>query len=187
MYLQTSKDKVMTRTIAVLAADGTEEIELTSPVQALEKAGAQITVISLEQGEFQAVKGDIYPSNKLTADLAIAEAVPDEYDALLLPGGVFSPDKLRANDKAVRFVAAIASSGKPIAAICHGAQTLIETGALKGRTVTSWPAIKTDLRNAGANWVDEAVVIDGPFVFSRSPDDLNAFNVAIIKHFGLSS
>lgn len=177
----------MTRKIAVLATDGTEEIELTSPVQALEKAGAEITIISLERGAFQAVKGDIYPSNKLTADLAVGEATPEDYDALLLPGGVFSPDKLRANEGAVRFVVAIASSGKPIAAICHGAQTLIETGALKGRTVTSWPAIKTDLKNAGANWVDEEVVIDGPFVFSRSPDDLGAFNAAIIKHFGLSS
>ncbi|CAI9122167.1 type 1 glutamine amidotransferase domain-containing protein [Brytella acorum] len=177
----------MTRKIAVLAADGTEEIELTSPVQALEKSGAEITVISLERGEFQAVKGDIYPSRKFTADLAVGEAAPADYDALLLPGGVFSPDKLRANDAAVRFVAAIASSGKPIAAICHGAQTLIETGMLKGRTVTSWPAIKTDLKNAGAKWVDDEVVIDGPFVFSRSPDDLSAFNAAIIKHFGVSS
>lgn len=176
----------MTKKVAVLATDGTEEIELISPVQALKDAGAEITIISLERGEFQAVKGDIYPSNRLIADIAVTEAKPDDYDALLLPGGVASPDTLRVNDAAVQFVEAIVSSGKPVAAICHGAQTLIEAGALQGRTVTSWPAIKTDLKNAGANWVDKAVVTDGPFVFSRCPDDLDAFNPAIVKHFGLS-
>lgn len=176
----------MTKKIAVLATNGTEEIELTSPVQALKDAGAEVTIISLERGGFQAVKGDIYPSSKLMADIAVAEAGPDDYDALLLPGGVASPDRLRVNEAALQFVRTIVSAGKPVAAICHGAQTLIETGVLQGRTVTSWPAIKTDLKNAGANWVDEAVVTDGLFVFSRCPNDLRAFNPAIVKHFGLS-
>ncbi|GBR06273.1 type 1 glutamine amidotransferase domain-containing protein [Acetobacter oeni] len=176
----------MTRKVAVLATDGTEEIELTSPVAALKKAGAEVVIISLEKGEFQAVKGDIYPSRKLSADIAIKDASAGDYDALLLPGGVASPDKLRINEAAVKFVRDIIDAGKPVAAICHGAQTLIETGALRGKTVTSWPAIRTDLKNAGANWVDEVVVTDGQFVFSRCPDDLEAFNPAAIKHFGIS-
>ncbi len=176
----------MTRKIAVLAADGTEEIELTSPVDALRKAGAEVVVISLEKGEFQAVKGDIYPSGKLKADLAVKDASAGDYDALLLPGGVASPDKLRVDETAVRFVRDMIDAGKPVAVICHGSQTLIETGALRGKTVTSWPAIKTDLKNAGANWVDQAVVTDGQFLFSRCPDDLEKFNPATIRHFGIS-
>ena len=173
--------------IAVLAADGTEEIELTSPVAALRDAGADITILSLEKGEFQAVKGDIYPSNKITADLAVADAKAGDYDALLLPGGVFSPDKLRADPTAVGFIGDVVKAGKPVATICHGSQTLIEAGVLKGRTVTSWPAIRTDLINAGATWVDREVVVDGPFLFSRSPDDLDAFNTALVTHFGVTA
>ena len=173
--------------IAVLAAAGTEEIELTSPVAALRDAGAEVTILSLEKGEFQAVKGDIYPSNKITADLAVGDAKVADYDALLLPGGVFSPDTLRVDPTAVGFVGAVVTAGKPVATICHGSQTLIETGALKGRTVTSWPAIRTDLVNAGATWVDEEVVVDGQFLFSRSPKDLDAFNSAIVTHFGIAA
>ncbi|NHO32922.1 type 1 glutamine amidotransferase domain-containing protein [Acetobacter fallax] len=176
----------MTRKIAVLATDGTEEIELTSPVEALKKAGAEIIVISLEKGEFQAVKSDIYPSGKLKADLAVKDAVASDYDALLLPGGVASPDKLRVNETAVQFVRDIIDAGKPVATICHGSQTLIETGALRGLTVTSWPAIRTDLKNAGATWVDQPVVTDGQFLFSRCPDDLDAFNPATITHFRIT-
>jgi len=172
----------MTR-IAVLAADGTEEIELTSPVAALREAGAEITVVSLKPGEFQAVHGDIFPSRKLMADVSVQDVGVEAFDALLLPGGTASPDKLRSDAGAVAFVKGFVTAGKPIAAICHGAQTLIETGGLKGRTMTSWPAIQMDLKNAGAKWVDEEVVIDGQFLFSRCPDDLPAFNKAIVTHF----
>lgn len=162
--------------VAALATDGLEEIELTGPQEALEKAGATVTVISLKAGEFQAVNKDIYPSNKIRADLAIADAKAEDYDALLLPGGLASPDALRMNKDVVAFARAFVKANKPIAAICHGAQTLIEVNELKGRTVTSWPAIRTDLENAGASWVDNEVVVDGPYVFSRCPDDIPAFN-----------
>ncbi|AAW61453.1 type 1 glutamine amidotransferase domain-containing protein [Gluconobacter oxydans] len=172
--------------VAALATDGLEEIELTGPQEALEKAGATVTVISLKAGEFQAVNKDIYPSNKIRADLAIADAKVEDYDALLLPGGLASPDALRMNKDVVAFARAFVKANKPIAAICHGAQTLIEVNELKGRTVTSWPAIRTDLENAGASWVDNEVVVDGPYVFSRCPDDIPAFNKAIIKHFKLA-
>ncbi|AHK71706.1 peptidase C56 [Gluconobacter oxydans] len=172
--------------VAALATDGLEEIELTGPQEALEKAGATVTVISLKAGEFQAVNKDIYPSNKIRADLAIADAKAEDYDALLLPGGLASPDALRMNKDVVAFARAFVKANKPIAAICHGAQTLIEVNELKGRTVTSWPAIRTDLENAGATWVDNEVVVDGPYVFSRCPDDIPAFNKAIIKHFKLA-
>ncbi|MFT8345501.1 type 1 glutamine amidotransferase domain-containing protein [Gluconobacter oxydans] len=172
--------------VAALATDGLEEIELTGPQEALEKAGATVTVISLKAGEFQAVNKDIYPSNKIRADLAIADAKAEDYDALLLPGGLASPDALRMNKDVVAFARAFVKANKPIAAICHGAQTLIEVNELKGRTVTSWPAIRTDLENAGATWVDNEVVVDGPYVFSRCPDDIPAFNKTIIKHFKLA-
>lgn len=172
--------------VAALATDGLEEIELTGPQDALEKAGATVTVISLKAGEFQAVNKDIYPSRKIRADLAIADARAEDYDALLLPGGLASPDALRLNRDVVAFVKAFVKANKPIAAICHGAQTLIEVGELKGRTVTSWPAIRTDLENAGANWVDNEVVVDGPYVFSRCPNDIPAFNRAVVKHFKLA-
>lgn len=172
--------------VAALATDGLEEIELTGPQEALEKAGATVTVISLKAGEFQAVNKDIYPSNKIRADLAIADAKAEDYDALLLPGGLASPDALRMNKDVVAFARAFVKAGKPIAAICHGAQTLIEVNELRGRTVTSWPAIRTDLENAGATWVDNEVVVDGPYVFSRCPDDIPAFNKAIIKHFKIA-
>jgi len=172
--------------VAALATDGLEEIELTGPQEALEKAGATVTVISLKAGEFQAVNKDIYPSNKIRADLAIADAKAEDYDALLLPGGLASPDALRMNRDVVAFARAFVKANKPIAAICHGAQTLIEVNELKGRTVTSWPAIRTDLENAGASWVDNEVVVDGPYVFSRCPDDIPAFNKAMLKHFKLA-
>ena len=172
--------------VAALATDGLEEIELTGPQEALENAGATVTVISLKAGEFQAVNKDIYPSNKIRADVAIADAKAEDYDALLLPGGLASPDALRMNKDVVAFARAFVKANKPIAAICHGAQTLIEVNELKGRTVTSWPAIRTDLENAGASWVDNEVVVDGPYVFSRCPDDIPAFNKAIIKHFKLA-
>ncbi|MQR98619.1 type 1 glutamine amidotransferase domain-containing protein [Gluconobacter aidae] len=172
--------------VAALATDGLEEVELTGPQDALEKAGATVTVISLKAGEFQAVNKDIYPSRKIRADLAIADAKAEDYDALLLPGGLASPDALRMNRDVVTFAKAFVKANKPIAAICHGAQTLIEVNELKGRTVTSWPAIRTDLENAGATWVDNEVVVDGPYVFSRCPDDIPAFNKAIIKHFKLA-
>lgn len=172
--------------VAALATDGLEEIELTAPRAALEKAGATVTIISLRAGEFQAVNKDIYPSHNIRADLAIVGANPSDYDALLLPGGLASPDALRMNKDVVAFVRAFVKANKPIAAICHGVQTLIEVNELKGRTVTSCPAIRTDLENAGATWVDSDVVVDGPYVFSRCPADIPAFNKAMLKHFKLS-
>ena len=155
--------------VAALATDGLEEIELTGPQEALEKAGATVTVISLKAGEFQAVNKDIYPSNKIRADLAIADAKAEDYDALLLPGGLASPDALRMNKAVVAFARAVGTANQPIAARGPGA-----------------PPMRTDLENAGASWVDNEVVVDGAYVFSRCPDDIPAFNKTIIKHFKLA-
>ena len=172
--------------VAVLATDGLEEIELTASRAALEKAGATVTIISLKGGEFQAVNNGINTSHSIRADLSIADAKAGDYDALLLPGGPVSSDALRLNREVVAFTKAFVKANKPIAAICHGVQTLIEVNQLKGRTVTSWPAIRRDLENAGAIWVDHDVVVDGPYVFSRCPVDIPAFNKAMLRHFRLA-
>jgi protease I len=170
--------------IAILATDGFEQVELLEPRKALDAAGAQTEVISPDSVQ---TKGKIKGWNHtdwgetVKVDKTLDSAHADDYDALVLPGGVMNPDHLRMDPKAVRFVQQFVSAGKTIAAICHGSWTLIETGALKGRTVTSWPSLKTDLKNAGANWVDKEVVTDGQFVFSRKPDDLPAFNRALIE------
>ncbi|OYV38393.1 MAG: peptidase C56 [Rhodospirillales bacterium 20-64-7] len=179
---------IKTRKIAVLATDGFEQAELTEPVKALRAEGAQVTIISPKPGEIQGMimhdKGD-----KTKVELALSQARPAEFDALVLPGGVANPDALRVNREAVAFVKHFVSAGKPIAAICHGPWTLVETEALKGRKVTSWPSLKTDLKNAGADWVDQEVVVDGNFVFSRKPDDIPAFNrefIAMLKQDNLA-
>jgi protease I len=168
--------------IAFLATDGVEQVELTEPRQAVEAAGAETELISLEQGEFQGFnhldKGDTF-----TADKAVADADASDYDGLVLPGGVANPDFLRADEDAVGFVRAFFEQGKPVGAICHGPWTLIDAGVVEGRTITSWPSLKTDLRNAGANWVDEEVHVDAGLVSSRKPDDLPAFNAKIIEEF----
>lgn len=168
--------------VAVLVADGFEQVELTQPVDALKQAGAKISIVSPAKGKVKGWNhtqwGDEFP-----VDLAVDSAEGENFDALLLPGGVMNPDKLRDNRRAVAFVKSFVESGKPIAAICHGPWTLVEAGAVKGRKMTSYSSIKSDLINAGANWVDEAVVVDEGIVTSRKPDDIPAFNKKMIEEF----
>jgi protease I len=169
--------------VAILVTDGFEQAELTGPREALDDAGAKTFIVSPKPGEVQGWKhyehADTFP-----VEFLLDEADPQDFDALLLPGGVANPDQLRMNPKAVEFVRGFFDAGKPVAAICHGPWTLIEAGAVKGRTMTSWPSIKTDLINAGANWVDEEVVVDNGLVTSRKPDDIPAFNQKMIEEFG---
>ena len=174
---------VNNRKIAVLATDGVEQVELTEPVQALRQAGAVVTVVSPKEGTIQGMNHDT-PGDRLKVDATLAAIDPDAFDALLLPGGVANPDTLRADDAAVAFVRHFVDQHKPIAAICHGPWTLIETGFVKGRRVTSWPSLRTDLRNAGAEWVDQEVVVDRGLVTSRKPDDLPAFIRETLALFG---
>ena len=166
--------------IALVTENGFEEVELTSPKQALEEAGAEVDIVSPQKSKVKAWDHDHW-SIELKVDKHINDAAEKDYDALVLPGGVLNPDKLRTNEKVVAFVKDFLESGKPVAAICHGPQTLIETSLLEGRTVTSYPAIKTDLINAGADWVDREVVVDNGLVTSRSPKDLEAFNEKMIE------
>ena len=163
------------RRVAILATDGVERVELTEPLRALKEAGMDVAVVSLKLGEIQAMDGDVNPSERIAVDLEVADASADLFDALVLPGGTTNPDKLRMDETAVAFVRGFVEAGKPIAAICHGPWSLIEAGAVKGRKMTSYPSLKTDLRNAGATWVDETCVVDGNFVTSRNPQDLPAF------------
>lgn len=160
--------------IAILATDGFEQVELTEPKKALEKAGAAVQIVAPQGGDVQGWnhhdKGDHFP-----VDRALDEAEADDYDALMLPGGVVNPDALRLEPKAIAFVQAFVKSDKPIAAICHGPWTLIDAGGVEGKRMTSWPSLKTDLKNAGANWVDQEAVVDGRLITSRKPDDLPAF------------
>ena len=168
------------KTIAFLATEGVEQVELTEPWKAVEDAGGRPELISLEEGEVQAFnhldKGDTF-----RADRAVADADASAYDGLVLPGGVANPDFLRADENAVAFVRAFFDQAKPVAAICHGPWTLVEADVLRGRTITSWPSVKTDIRNAGATWVDEEVHVDQGLVSSRKPDDLPAFCRALVR------
>ena len=168
--------------VAILVADGFEQVEMTEPKQALEEAGAQIHIISPNsdtvQGWNHFDKGDHFP-----VSVTLEQANPADYDALLLPGGVANPDQLRVNAKAVQFVQAFFAAGKPVAAICHAPWTLIEAGVVNGRSLTSWPSLQTDLKNAGAQWVDQEVVVDNGLVTSRKPQDIPAFNRAIVETF----
>ena len=168
--------------IAVLAAEGYEESELESPVNALKDAGAQIEIISLKSGKIRGMKDHEW-SKSVEVNTLVADAKMKDYDALLLPGGVINPDALRANKDAVNFVKSFFDANKPVAAICHGPQTLIEADVVKGKSMTSFKSISTDLKNAGANWSDEEVVTDGNLTTSRSPEDLPAFNKRIITEF----
>jgi len=169
--------------VAILAADGFEQPELSEPKKALEEAGAETSIVSPAKGQVQAWK-HFDKGDKFTVDVSLDEANPDEFDALLLPGGVANPDQLRTMPKAVAFVRKFFDEGKPVAAICHGPWTLIEADVVSGRTITSWPSLKTDLKNAGANWVDLEVVVDDGLVSSRKPADLPAFNRKMIEEFG---
>jgi protease I len=171
------------RKVAILATDGVERIELEEPRGALRGAGAQTEVLSIHPGEIQARQWDIGSAGTIPVDRLVSDASVDDYDALLLPGGTVNPDQLRTNRDAVGFVKAFVETGKPVAAICHGPWTLVEADVVRGRRLTSWPSLRTDLRNAGAEVVDEEVVIDQQLTTSRSPADLPAFCPAIVEQF----
>jgi len=168
--------------IAFLATDGVEQVELTKPWEAVKKAGGQPELLSIKSGQIQGVnhtdKADTFPVDRLVAGVHAAD-----YDALVLPGGVANPDVLRMDKDAVRFVRAFFEAGKPVAAICHGPWTLVEADVVRGRTLTSWPSLRTDIRNAGGTWVDQEVVVDSGLVTSRKPDDLPAFVKAMVTAF----
>lgn len=167
--------------VAILAADGVERVELEQPREALDSAGARTEVLSIHDGEIKARENDLDEAGTFTVDGLVADASVGDYDALLLPGGTVNPDQLRVDQDAVSFVRDFVESGKPVAAICHGPWTLIEAGVATGRTLTSFPSIRTDLRNAGAEVVDQEVVVDTNLITSRSPEDLSAFSAAIVS------
>lgn len=173
------------RSIAILIAPrGTEEPEFVEPRKALEQAGARVTVISLESGAAQTNNNDLDPGDSYSIDRTFGEVSADEFDALVIPGGSVGSDKLRGSEEAVRFVREFFKAGKPVGAICHAAWVLVEAGVLKGRTVTSFPSVRTDIENAGGRWIDEEVVVDEGLVTSRTPDDLPAFCAKLIEEFG---
>jgi protease I len=166
--------------IAFLATEGVEQVELEQPLQAVREAGGEVDLIDLEDGELQAFnhldKGDTFPVDRVVSDVRA-----DDYDGLVLPGGVANPDRLRTDPDAVRFVRDFVTSGKPVGVICHGPWTLVEADVLRGRTITSWPSLRTDVENAGGRWVDEEVHVDQGIVSSRKPDDLPAFCAKVVE------
>lgn len=168
--------------VAILATDGFEQSELLEPRKALQQAGATTEVVAPKGGKIRGWNHTEW-GQEVGVDRELQQADPEQYDALVLPGGVMNPDKLRAIPEAVRFAKSFFDAGKPVAAICHGPWTVVEAGAAKGHRMTSWPSLKTDLRNAGAEWVDAEVVVDGKLVTSRKPDDIPAFNRAAIELF----
>lgn len=168
--------------VAILATDGFEQSELLEPRKALDAAGATTQIVSPKDGRVRGWNHKEWGS-EVEVDQKLSSANPQDYDALVLPGGVMNPDALRMNPGAVAFVKSFFTAGKPVAAICHGPWTVIESGAAKGHRMTSWPSLKTDIKNAGGEWVDEEVVVDGKLVTSRKPDDLPAFNREVLKLF----
>jgi protease I len=168
--------------IAVLATDGFEEVELTDPVEALRREGAQVEVVSTKGGKIQGYRHHD-KGGEVEVDVTLDAVNPRDYDGLVLPGGVINPDALRLAPRAIDFVKSFVDGHRPIAAICHGPWTLIDAGGVRGKRMTSWPSLKTDLSNAGANWVDEQVVVDGNLVTSRRPDDLQAFDTHMVELF----
>lgn len=168
--------------VAFLFTDGVEQAELTEPLEAVRKAGAETELVSLEKGEVQ-MFNHLDKGEKITADRAVSDVEASEYDGLVLPGGVANPDRLRTDKNAVQFVRAFFEQKKPMGVICHGPWMLVEADVANGRTVTSWPSLQTDLRNAGATWVDEEVQVDDGLVTSRKPDDLPAFCAKIVEEF----
>jgi protease I len=177
-------DALRNRRVAILAADGVERVELEQPRRAVEDAGARVELLSLREGEIAARNNDLEDAGTFAVDRLVGDASVDDYDALLLPGGTVNPDKLRMDERAVAFVRDFFDSGKPVASICHGPWTLLEAGVVPGRRLTSFPSLRTDLRNAGATVVDMQVVVDGNLITSRSPDDLPAFCEKIVEAFG---
>ncbi|HEX6699445.1 MAG TPA: type 1 glutamine amidotransferase domain-containing protein [Gaiellaceae bacterium] len=168
--------------IAFLAANGFEESELLEPWKAVQDAGAEVELISLEEGEITALnEKEFKPGKRMKVDRTVEEVSADEFDGLVLPGGVANPDKLRMDENAVHFVRGFFEQGKPVGAICHAPWTLVEAGVVRDRTVTSWPSLRTDIRNAGGTWVDEEVHVDAGLVTSRKPDDLPAFCAKVIE------
>ncbi|TMM16518.1 MAG: type 1 glutamine amidotransferase [Actinobacteria bacterium] len=168
--------------VAILAADMFERVELEKPRKALEDAGAETEVVSIHDGDIQGFD-HFDPANKVKVDKTVEEVSVDDYDALLVPGGVGNPDQLRGDENAVSLVRDFAGAGKPMAVICHGPWVLVESGVVRGRKVTSWPTLQTDIVNAGGKWVDQEVVVDAGIVTSRKPDDIPAFNKAMIEEF----
>jgi protease I len=171
--------------VAILAADMFERVELEEPRTALEQAGATTEIVSIHDGEIQGFD-HFEPAKKIKVDKTIEEVSVDDYDGLLIPGGVGNPDQLRGDENAVAFVRDFAASLKPMAVICHGPWMLVESGVVRGRRITSWPTLQTDIRNAGGTWVDEEVVVDDGIVTSRKPDDIPAFNKKMIEQFAKS-
>lgn len=181
-------DRALTgRTVAILATDGVEEVELVQPRAAVAEAGADVRLVSLSDGQIQAMNGDVHEAGRYDVDLTVDNASVDDFDALILPGGTTNPDQLRQDDGAVSFVRDFVRSGKPVGVICHGPWTLVEADVVRGRTLTSYPSVRTDIRNAGGTVVDREVVIDGALVSSRNPHDLPAFCEAIVDVFSSAS
>ncbi len=179
-------NKLEGKKIAILATDGFEQSELFEPKKALENAGAKVSIVSLKSGEIKGWNEEDW-GDTIKVDLTVDDADVQDFDALQLPGGVMNPDKLRMNEKAVGFIKGFFEAGKPVAAICHASWTLIEADVVRGKTLTSWSSLTTDLKNAGAKWVDREVVVDNGLVTSRNPDDLPAFNEKMIEEFAGSS
>jgi protease I len=176
-------DQLKGKRIAFLVAnEGVEQVELTEPLEAVRGAGAEVDLLAPEEGEIQAFD-HLDKADTFSPDRAVGDADAGEYDGLVLPGGVANPDQLRTKPEAIEFVRAFFETGKPVGAICHAPWTLVEADVVRGRTITSWPSLKTDLRNAGAEWVDEEVHVDQGLVSSRKPDDLEAFNAKIVEEF----
>jgi protease I len=173
-------ERLTGKRIAILVENGFEQVELTSPKEALEEAGARTDVVSPVDGEVKGWKHTAW-GDDIPVDVQLEDADPADYDGLVLPGGVMNPDKLRVNEQALAFVRAFFEAGKPVASICHGPWTLINAGVVQGRKLTSYPTIRQDLENAGARWVDEEVVVDDNLITSRNPDDLPAFEAAIVE------
>jgi protease I len=174
--------KLNGKKVAILVADGFEQVEMTKPREALENAGAETKIVSPKSGQIQGMQ-HADKGEKFDVDLTLQNARPEEFDALMIPGGLMNPDQLRSTPEALNFVRHFFQEGKPVAAICHAPWVLIDAGVVRGRTLTSWPAIKTDVRNAGGNWVNEEVVVDNGLVTSRKPDDIPAFNEKMIEEF----
>ena len=169
--------------VAIIATDGVEQVELTEPRKAVEQAGAKTELLSISTGQIQAMNADINPADTFTVDKEIGDASPGDYDGLILPGGTVNADRLRLDDRVIAFVQEYFRAGKPAGVICHGPWTLVEADLVRDRTLTSYPSVSTDIRNAGGTWVDKEVVVDQGLVTSRNPDDLPAFCAKVVEEF----